>query len=62
MPTHVLIIPKDHYRDITDDVPPETLGHCFSVVKKIAEMEGLVNGFRILVKPAELPSRSVGMR
>ena len=21
MPTHVLIIPKDHYRDIADDVP-----------------------------------------
>ena len=41
MPTHVLIIPKDHYRDITDDVPPATLGHCFSVVKVIAEQEGL---------------------
>ncbi|MBR2683399.1 MAG: histidine triad nucleotide-binding protein [Atopobiaceae bacterium] len=59
MPTHVLIIPKDHYRDITDDVPPETLGHCFSVVKKIAQMEGLDNGFRILVNTGDDASQSV---
>lgn len=59
MPTHVLIIPKDHYRDITDDVPPATLGHCFSVVKTIAEQEKLTNGFRILVNTGDDASQSV---
>ena len=59
MPTHVLIIPKDHYRDITDDVPPATLGHCFSVVKTIAAQEKLTNGFRILVNTGDDASQSV---
>ena len=59
MPTHVLIIPKDHYADITDDVPPETLGHCFSVVGKIAAMEGLDGGFRVLVNTGDDASQSV---
>ena len=59
MPTHVLIIPKDHYADITDDVPPETLGHCFSVVRTIAEQEGLTGGFRILVNTGDDASQSV---
>jgi histidine triad (HIT) family protein len=59
MPTHVLIIPKDHYRDIADDVPPATLGHCFSVVKTIAEQEGLTGGFRILVNTGDDASQSV---
>ena len=59
MPTHVLIIPKDHSRDITDDVPAATLGHCFSVVKTIAEQEGLTNGFRILVNTGDDASQSV---
>jgi histidine triad (HIT) family protein len=59
MPTHVLIIPKDHYRDITDDVPATTLGHCFSVVKTIAAQEKLTGGFRILVNTGDDASQSV---
>ena len=59
MPTHVLIIPKDHYRDIADDVPAATLGHCFSVVKTIAAQEGLTGGFRILVNTGDDASQSV---
>lgn len=59
MPTHVLIIPKDHYADITDGVPEETLGHCFGVVGKIAAMEGLDNGFRVLVNTGDDASQSV---
>ena len=31
MPVHTLIIPKDHYRDLSDNVPPETLGKVFSI-------------------------------
>lgn len=59
MPTHVLIIPKDHYADITDDVPAATLGHCFSVVKTIAAQEKLTGGFRILVNTGDDASQSV---
>ena len=41
MPVHVLIIPKDHYADIADDVPEETFGHVFAAVKKVAEIKGI---------------------
>jgi histidine triad (HIT) family protein len=40
-------------------VPPATLGHCFSVVKRIAAQEGLTNGFRILVNTGDDASQSV---
>lgn len=59
MPTHVLIIPKEHYADIADDVPEATLGHCFATVRKVAEQEGLSNGFRLLVNTGEDASQSV---
>ena len=29
MPVHTLIIPREHYSDIADDVPEELLGHLF---------------------------------
>ena len=33
MPVHTLIIPKDHYANIGDNVPEETLGHVFGAVR-----------------------------
>ena len=59
MPTHVLIIPKEHFADIADNVPAETLGHCFSVVRTIAQQEKLGNGFRLLVNTGDDASQSV---
>lgn len=59
MPVHTLIIPKDHYRDITDDVPEETLGHLFKAVEEVAKIKGLDNGFRLLVNTGEDASQSV---
>ncbi|MDI9591269.1 MAG: histidine triad nucleotide-binding protein [Acidobacteriota bacterium] len=59
MPTHVLVIPKDHYRDVTDDVPPETLGHCLAVVRDITKREGLTGGFRLMVNTGDDASQSV---
>ena len=59
MPVHTLIIPKDHYSDIGDNVPPETLGIVFSKVGMIAEMKGLTNGYRVLVNTGDDASQSV---
>lgn len=59
MPVHTLIIPKDHYADIGDNVPAEVLGTVFSKVKLVAEMKGLVNGYRILVNTGDDASQSV---
>ena len=59
MPVHTLIIPKDHYSDLSDNVPPETLGKVFSKVGMVAEMKGLDNGYRVLINTGEDASQSV---
>jgi histidine triad (HIT) family protein len=59
MPVHTLIIPKDHYRDLSDDVPAETLGKIFSKVGLVAGMKDLSNGYRVLVNTGEDASQSV---
>ncbi len=59
MPVHTLIIPKDHYSDIGDNVPPEVLAAVFSKVGMIAEMKGLKNGYRVLVNTGDDASQSV---
>ena len=59
MPVHVLIIPKDHHRDIVDGVSEETLGHVFGAVKCVADIKGLKNGFRLIVNTGEDASQSV---
>jgi histidine triad (HIT) family protein len=59
MPVHTLIIPKDHYRDLSDDVPAETLGKLFSKVGLVAGMKDLSNGYRVLVNTGEDASQSV---
>ncbi|WP_350455405.1 histidine triad nucleotide-binding protein [Slackia heliotrinireducens] len=60
MPVHTLIIPKDHYANIGDGVPEETLGHVFGLVGKIAEMKGVTEGgYRVLVNTGDDASQSV---
>ena len=59
MPVHTLIIPKEHYANIGDNVPEETLGKLFGTVGKIAEMKGLDNGYRLLINTGEDASQSV---
>lgn len=59
MPVHTLIIPKQHFRDIGDNVDAETLAHVFQTVPKIAEIKGLKNGYRLLINTGEDASQSV---
>lgn len=49
-PVHVLVIPKIHITD-TNGITPENSGliaHIFEVIPRIAEAEGLVNGYRVV--------------
>ncbi|MDR3308100.1 MAG: histidine triad nucleotide-binding protein [Coriobacteriales bacterium] len=49
VPVHTLIIPKEHYSHIGDDVPPELLGKVFSAVKTVAGIKGVEeSGYRII--------------
>ncbi|MEE8733583.1 MAG: HIT domain-containing protein [Eggerthellaceae bacterium] len=60
MPVHTLIIPKDHYRNIIDDVPAEVLGQVFAAVKEVARIKGVdESGFRILVNTGKDASPTV---
>ena len=59
MPVHTLVIPKQHYNDLSDDVPAEVLGNVFSKVAVVAAKKGLDNGYRVLVNTGEDASQSV---
>lgn len=60
MPVHTLIIPKDHYKNVGDNVPEETLGHVFAAVKEVAAIKGLTErGYRLMVNTGEDASQSV---
>lgn len=50
-PTHVLVIPKTHYRNVADlaESDPELLAELVRVAAKIAEQEGIAeSGYRVL--------------
>ncbi len=50
MPVHTLIVPKEHYASLADDVPADLLGHLFSVVPKVAQIKGIADsGYRTIV-------------
>ena len=49
-PTHVLVVPKAHIADC-NGIRAENIAvvaHIFEVIPKIAEAEGLVNGYRVV--------------
>lgn len=49
-PTHILIIPKEHIKSAAEITPEnsQVVAHIFEVAAKIAEAEGLKDGFRIV--------------
>ena len=50
-PTHILVIPRKPIRsvaDLTDEDGP-LIAHLWSVIRKLAEQEGLQNGYRVVV-------------
>ena len=49
-PTHVLVVPKTHVTGMSgiDAADDATLAACLRAVKKVAELEGLTDGFRTI--------------
>lgn len=49
-PTHVLVVPKAHVTGMSgiDEADDATLAACLRAVRKVAELEGLDNGFRTI--------------
>lgn len=50
MPIHTLIVPKQHFENIGDNIPNDIMAHLFATVKKVAEIKGIdKSGYRVLV-------------
>ena len=49
-PTHILVVPKEHISSCGDVTAENAalVGHIFTVIARIAEAEGLKNGWRVV--------------
>ena len=49
-PTHILVIPKAHIASVAEVTAEnaDVVAHIFTVIPKIAEAEGLENGYRVV--------------
>ena len=49
-PTHILVIPKEHIPSVNgvNEENADVVAHIFTVIPKIAEAEGLTNGYRVV--------------
>ena len=49
-PTHILVIPKAHIGSVAEinAENADIVAHIFTVIPKIAEAEGLTNGYRVV--------------
>jgi histidine triad (HIT) family protein len=50
-PTHVLVVPKDHYTDLADlaSADPTYLGDLLAAASDVAKQEGLTGGHRLII-------------
>lgn len=50
-PVHILVIPKQAIAKLADAEPKDhaLMGHLLLVVKRVAEQEGLTNGYRTVI-------------
>ena len=51
-PVHTLVIPKEHYANIVDGVPAETLA-------EVAKAKGLTDGFRVIANTGAAAGQTV---
>ncbi len=48
-PVHVLILTKEHYKNLNDDVPDETLVAVLKAAREIAKLKGVdESGYRVV--------------
>ena len=60
MPVHTLIIPKQHFANIGDNIPEDIMGHLFATVKKVAEIKGIADGgYRVIVNTGDDAQQTV---
>jgi len=60
-PTHILIVPNRHITGVGAAEPEDSalLGKLFVVARQLAEQEGIVNGYRLVVNNGPRAGQSV---
>lgn len=58
-PTHVLVIPKKHYKNLFDVEDKEFLGRFLTTAKEVALKEGLKDGFRTVINTGDNGGQTV---
>ena len=60
-PIHILIVPNRHIAGVAQVKPEDAalLGKLFVVARQLAEQEGVVNGYRLVVNNGPLAGQSV---
>lgn len=59
-PTHILVIPKVHVKDVSEVSDPTLLMHVFALAREVALSEGLdAKGYRLVVNTGSNGGQSV---
>ncbi len=60
-PVHTLVIPRQHFAHMSDDVPAEAMAAVFSAVPKVAEVKGVAeDGYRVIINNGRNANQTVG--
>lgn len=58
-PTHVLVIPKKHYKSLIETEDNSLLGRLLASIKEVAKQEGLNEGFRTVINTGDNGGQTV---
>lgn len=59
-PIHTLVVPKAHYKNMSDNVPADVMCHLFMTVPKVAEIKGVAeSGYRVIVNNGPDASQTI---
>lgn len=60
MPVHTLIVPKNHYGNLSDEIPEDELGYLFNQCKRVAKIKGIEDqGYRVIVNNGDDAKQTV---
>lgn len=58
-PVHVLVVPERHVASVHDLDDVDLLGACFALARRVAESEGIADGYRVTTNVGERGGQSI---
>lgn len=58
-PTHILVIPKKHYKNLWDVEDKDLLGKFLLAAREVAKIQGLKEGFRTVINTGDNGGQTV---